>query len=206
MRSQKRNGGTLNHLSVAELFTSAEMTLPRERTNDDFVQYLHDAFSAYESAIDRVRAAPGLAHEIRSRKTEIVRLSNRIVRAVQEYLGGKPSQAYSELESGVNFVAKQVTTLKSLPVGQGTIAPLYRITTSGPGSVAKGRIFHPPFEMRHKVGRHRYGIAGFPCLYLGDSLELCVSELRTPPNQLRRRAVAEFAVKSGAQVNLLDFA
>ena len=59
--------------------------------------------------------------------------------------------------------------------------------------------------MRHKVGRHRYGIAGFPCLYLGDSLELCVSELRTPPNQLRRRAAAEFAVKSGTQVNLLDF-
>src|SRR5664279_3564677 len=46
---------------------------------------------------------------------------------------------------------------------------------------------------------------GFPCLYLGGSLELCTAELHVPGNQLRRTAIAEFAVRDGAQIRVLDF-
>jgi hypothetical protein len=70
-------------------------------------------------------------------------------------------------------------------------------------AVPKERLFHAPFEVRHKVGQHRYGIPGFPCLYLGGSLELCIDELRIQPADLPHVAVAEFALRN--KLKVLDF-
>ena len=38
-------------------------------------------------------------------------------------------------------------------------------------------MFHIPFNMRHIIGNYRYSISGFPCLYLGDSIDCCLAEL-----------------------------
>ncbi len=43
------------------------------------------------------------------------------------------------------------------------------------------RMFHIPFEIRHKVITQRYSIPGFPALYLGDSAYVCWEELGRKP-------------------------
>ena len=45
----------------------------------------------------------------------------------------------------------------------------------------RSRIFHTPYNLRTKVGTNRYSIAGFPSLYLGTTVELCLEELRCNP-------------------------
>ncbi|MDE6408407.1 MAG: hypothetical protein K2K50_07390, partial [Anaeroplasmataceae bacterium] len=43
------------------------------------------------------------------------------------------------------------------------------------------RLFHIPYNLRSKISTSRYSIAGYPCLYLGTSLDLCCEELNVKP-------------------------
>ena len=38
-------------------------------------------------------------------------------------------------------------------------------------------LFHVPYNKRYLLGNYRFSIPGFPCLYLSDSPECCLSEL-----------------------------
>lgn len=52
---------------------------------------------------------------------------------------------------------------------------------------SKFEIFHLPMELRTICGSSRFGIAGFPCLYLSTSIFLCLKELsaRRDNNSIR---------------------
>jgi hypothetical protein len=91
----------------------------------------------------------------------------------------------------------------SIGIGGDAIAPLYRMCELQQNQLTRPFMFHWPFELRHMVGRHRYGIPGFPCLYLGGSLQVCQAECRVPDNRLAQMAVAEFAPRHDLKV--LDF-
>lgn len=41
----------------------------------------------------------------------------------------------------------------------------------------KDEMFHIPFEDRYKVSDQRYSYPGLPCLYLGESVDVCCEEL-----------------------------
>ncbi len=64
-------------------------------------------------------------------------------------------------------------------------------------------LFHVPFHLRHKVGQDRYGIPGFPCLYLGSWLSLCLAELRFNLTNAPQCSVARFRLRR--EIRLLDF-
>jgi hypothetical protein len=192
-------------MHIGELFSSPEMELPRERTTHDFVAFLETWFTSYQSRVNLLNNTSGLCQRIRQNRSQIKKLSAAIVTAVQHYLDGSPSLAYDDLESGIRFVAANLSTLRSRSITGSQIGPLYRVARVGGSSVPPNRLFHAPFEFRHKVGQHRYGIPGFPCLYLGDSLELCLSELRVARNRVHSVAVSQFGICHGVAVNVLDF-
>ena len=54
---------------------------------------------------------------------------------------------------------------------------LYRMRISKE-TLSKEKMFHVPFNMREKVSSARFSIPGFPCLYLGTSLEVCWNEIK----------------------------
>lgn len=192
-------------MNIGELFNSPEMRLPRDRNDEDYFRYLKNCFETYGASIDALSPVSGLCNRILGNRAQIKDLCNQILSAVQHYLDGTPSVAYDELEKGIRFVATNLNTLKSRPISDTTIGALYRIARVKSGPVPPSRLFHAPFQLRHKVAQHRYGIPGFPCLYLGDSLELCKSELRIASNRLRSVAVAQFGVRDGIDANVLDF-
>ncbi len=192
-------------MNIGELFSSPEMRLPRERDDEDYFSYVKTCFDAYGSSIDALDPVPGLCNRILGNRAQIKNLCDEILSAVEHYLSGTPSVAYDKLETGIRFVATNLNTLKSRPISNSTIGALYRIARVKSAIVPPSRLFHAPFELRHKVAQHRYGIPGFPCLYLGDSLELCKSELRIANNRLHSVAVARFGVRDGLDVNVLDF-
>lgn len=59
---------------------------------------------------------------------------------------------------------------------------LYRVVNVNEDAVfPRSRVFHTPYNLRSKVSASRYSIAGYPSLYLGTSLDLCLKELKCNP-------------------------
>jgi len=52
----------------------------------------------------------------------------------------------------------------------------YRMRISE-NDLSKEELFHIPFDKRERVSTARFSIPGFPCLYLGMSLEVCWNEI-----------------------------
>ena len=70
---------------------------------------------------------------------------------------------------------------------------LYRLRKLAPSSsVTKEEMFHIPLNCRGKVASQRYSAPGYPCLYLGYSINACWEELGRP-------ALNSFMVVSVAQ-------
>jgi hypothetical protein len=100
-------------------------------------------------------------------------------------------------------VASRLKNLQSQKFNSEAAGSLFRIANTDGKQETKERLFHVPFELRHLVGQHRYGIPGFPCLYLGGSLALCIEECRVDADTLPKMSIAEFALRRDIQI--LDF-
>jgi hypothetical protein len=191
------------NMSIKEFFESPAMAVPKERQSGDFEDFLINVFRDFRSAVDSLNPECHLSADILARQNEIQCLCCAIVAALRDYMSGQPEQAYRQLEKGINAVA-HVHTLFTQEVDMPDIGTLYRASPIGPSEqLTRGRLFHIPFELRHLVGRHRYGIPGFPCLYLGGSLRLCQLELGVPDDKLAHLGIARFVAKR--KVRLLDF-
>ncbi len=60
----------------------------------------------------------------------------------------------------------------------------------------KENMYHPPFENRYQIKTERYSIAGFPCLYLGQSAYICWVELGRP--ELSRLNISRYQFDENA--------
>jgi hypothetical protein len=82
---------------------------------------------------------------------------------------------------------------------------LYRVINLGKSEnvCTKDRIFHIPFSKRHLVTKQRFSINGFPCLYLGDSIKICLDEVGVDLNfpNLSKVYISQFQSKK--TLNLL---
>jgi RES domain len=190
-------------VNIKELFNSETMALPRDRGDGDFQRYLQALLEKYAHAVSTLDSRCHLGARIKNAEAEIRQLSEWIQEGVREYLAGKPQAAYNELVNGINFVYPRLQKLLSREVGSDEVGHLYRMANVRGHAVPKESLFHAPFEIRHEVGQHRYGIPGFPCLYLGGSLELCIEELRIQRVDLPHVAVAEFTLRN--KLKVLDF-
>jgi|LSQX01.2.fsa_nt_gb hypothetical protein len=61
---------------------------------------------------------------------------------------------------------------------------LYRVVDVKSAVVPnRQNVFYVPFSMRSKMSTQRYSIPGFPCLYLGTSVNLCCMESGKEPQR-----------------------
>jgi hypothetical protein len=190
-------------MNIQEFFNSPVMQLPRDRDDEDFERYLKHVFEAYLREVRTLDSRCHLCARIQGAEREIAQLGDWIQNGVRYYLAGTPEGAYKELLKGINFVYPRLRKLLSREVDFGDVGKLYRMADTGGNAASRERLFHVPFDLRHLVGQHRYGIPGFPCLYLGGSLELCQEELRVRDADLPNVAVAEFSFRK--KVKVLDF-
>jgi len=193
-------------MNILDFFNNDVVALPRVRDKEDFEGYLSELIDNYIHTVKLLDADCHLCTRIRSVEGDIAQLGECIKRAVRTYLAGTPVAAYKELSKGVRFVYRRLRKLFSRAIGGDQIGNLYRIAlipSPMPRKIPKERLFHAPFNLRYKVKQHRYGIPGFPCLYLGGSLELCTQELRLQESDLPAVAVAEFGFRT--KVKVLDF-
>ena len=56
----------------------------------------------------------------------------------------------------------------------------YRIRAENNDRFDRKDLFHIPIDKRHLIKPYRYSIAGYPCLYMASSIELCWFECGMP--------------------------
>ncbi len=107
--------------------------------------------------------------------------------AIGCYYEGKPKDAYRKIHQLLNNVSyiknlsedyKGFLTIKDLrEFDELNWFRLREITKKETEIPESSHLFHPPFEKRGRISNFRLSISGFPCLYLGDSINLCWAEL-----------------------------
>ncbi len=190
-------------MDVRTFFESDALSLPKQRGDVDFRQYLSSAFNDYLAAIDGLDTGCHVCDMIKAQKKDGQMLVRCVTGAVRQYYLGQPEQAYRQLHQGIDFAAQRITNLFSRGIQGDAIEPIFRMARLQPNQLGRQFMFHWPFELRGRIGKHRYGIPGFPCLYLGGSLRLCQIECRVEDHKLPQMAVSRFAPRH--QVKLLDF-
>ena len=80
---------------------------------------------------------------------------------------------------------------------------LYRVRKINEERIYSRReIFHTPFSKRATISTCRYSIAGYPCLYLGTSIELCRKE--TEISRKKNTLVSMFQIERNAEINHIN--
>jgi len=110
-------------------------------------------------------------------------ICNGIIRSLEEYFKGYPSEAFVEFSKVMEILMEHpLKTYHKTTWGEffefnGDPLKLYRVRNVQQNiQYSRSDIFHTPYNLRSKVATCRYSIAGYPSLYLGTSLELCGEE------------------------------
>lgn len=114
-----------------------------------------------------------------------------VVCVVEKYLNGFPSEAFESFRELMKLLERTPlqTYYKSIlehfdSSNYQDPLNLFRITCVNENiPYERSRVFHTPYCLRSKVSTSRYSIAGFPSLYLGTSLELCLEEVHHNPHE-----------------------
>ena len=157
-------------MDIVDFFFRDDVRLPKERTGDDFLEFLRTAFQNYLKRCAEVGGLSYVSAQIQSKCSTITDVCDRIEAAIETYFRGYPHAAYNELEHAVTLLGSDLLNLIN-PVTLGDQTKfLYRARIGTLESFRKDEIFHVPFHLRHLVATQRYSIPGLPCLYLGGSL------------------------------------
>lgn len=140
-----------------------------------------------------------------------------IIKAVKEYLRGLPADAYYYINILMNEMIKEPITdfyKKRTWIGDFNgynSLKLYRVVCVDESTKQpRKRIFHPPYDMCTRISTNRYSIAGFPSLYLGTSVELCMEEMHNNPYEKNaicsRFEVTQNQTRDEIVINVLELA
>jgi hypothetical protein len=155
-----------------EIFSKKSYQLPIRWNGEDFYATLYEHLYNYrEKDIGKNSAL----------YTEVKAICRGICDAVDYSLRGYPEKAYKSFESVMDILGKAPLLIDKEDINKEN---LYRVVDVESAAVPKRqRIFHVPFTMRSKMSTQRYSIPGFPSLYLGTSLELCLMEIGKNPQR-----------------------
>lgn len=183
-----------------KIFSSQQFYLPIRWDGNDFEKALKDLFNEYcfqvclhQNQYCSLNAYWQLNSQQLVYKTGcndstclsnlIKTVCNQILKIINAYLNGFTSKAYNLFRELMKKVIQN--PIKIYPKNGWTNAfethdplSLFRaVKVNENTNQPRSRVFHTPYNLRTKVGTNRYSIAGFPSLYLGTSVTLCLEEL-----------------------------
>lgn len=99
---------------------------------------------------------------------------------LQEYYSGQHNLAYELFKEMIRSCINIDSMIKEIV--NDTV--FYRARKKKEKEYTLNEMYHIPFEQRYKVRTQRYSYPGLPCLYLGDSKDVCKSELNESSSNL----------------------
>lgn len=131
---------------------------------------------------------------------QIESFMDNMIKSVATYQKGRRSSAYDFFKDAMDVIESEIEELIK-PVPHDMV--LYR------GRI--GNVERSPMEMNHislkrryLVKTERYSFPGLPCIYLGDSVKVCLDELGAERNETQ---IARFRTRNDKNIHLyLDLA
>lgn len=133
----------------------------------------------------------------------IEELCNDILKIFRLYDSADMQNLYSHLDNLMNK-AENYLFVREIDINKkNTIPNFYRIRVGTDESYSRKDLFHIPIDKRHLIKSYRYSIAGYPCLYLADSIQLCWFECGMP----KEFTISQFLFepRDNAPLKLIDF-
>ncbi len=152
--------------------------LPRAGTGIPFGESLLSATNLYCEAVASLTAQDYASTTLKSHLPAIRDLGHHLLAAHSAALAGQPGTARDAMHSAMASANQHLNVLKSKPVDQDGIGPLFRVRRASMNAgLDRSQVFHIPYDMRHRVGPQRYSMPGVPMLYLSSSIYTCWEEL-----------------------------
>lgn len=157
-----------------EFYTELKKLVPLKYNKGDFRDVLVGALESYVDLLElhKKELCPDIDDVI-----SYVKLCNiKIETCIEAYFEGMYSVAYQCIEEILSDVLYSDGYLTILPDSLFYRARVFK--TNGRKSYTE--MFHIPLDKRGIVETQRYSAPGYPCLYLGSSINACWEELRKP--------------------------
>lgn len=160
-----------------------ELWLPVQWDGKNFYDSLKKHFEFYINHIKEASTSNQLSED---EIHQIKEICTKILRVVDSYLQGLPSKSYDQLRNIMQdykrydspFLMLEKSVIDAFETKQSDSLVLFRVRhVDKHNNLTREDLFHVPFNMRAKVSANRYSIAGYPCLYLSTSLNLCCYEV-----------------------------
>lgn len=164
-----------------DLMATNELKLPIRWGNKNFEDTLQELFNFY---CNEVRNIVSL-----DQHKEIKRVCRLLMRAINHYHDGFPATSFNTFSNIMKTVMERPFRIYNKTGKIETLSKhdnlnLYRVrNVSDNREYSREEIFHTPFCLRSRVATCRYSIAGYPCLYLSTSLDLCCEETKNQSSQ-----------------------
>lgn len=156
-----------------KIFSNETYQLPIFWDGEDFYATLYKHLKGYREDIEKNYGYDSdLCAKVKS-------ICQGICAAVDYSFRGYPEKAYKRFESVMDILKEDPLLIDKQKIKN---EKLYRVVDVGNAAKpSRQRLFHVPFSLRSKMSTQRYSIPGFPCLYLGTSVELCCAEIEKDP-------------------------
>jgi len=159
-----------------EILNSDELSLPKIRTNDNFVEFATTVINDYLNIIKQFDREENIF--IEKNWNSIDFLCGKLVKSIEEYYNGYISKSFDLFSQGIEEIKKFLWIPKEDGAKHMGIINLYKIRPNKNSlKINAAGMFHIPFHQREMSKSYRFSIPGFPCLYLGDSIYTCWEEL-----------------------------
>lgn len=146
------------------------------KSNNDFRDGLSDYLDLYVSILKK-------EHQLLEEKKinpdvvikQIEKICNKLKRCVELYFDGRFNSAYNIIK---DILSDNIFNDCIITISKGET--FYRARKSFTSKDPLKEIFHIPLNKRGIISTQRFSTPGYPCLYLGSSINACWEELERP--------------------------
>lgn len=172
-----------------------------ETSSESGLLFNHDLFKAedYDS----------ISFDIDQEIAFAKKVGSIIEESISEYLNGNYLKSYEllmqNIEKDKNIFECFIESEEAVLIEK-ELKDFYRVRITDKEidtTKIEEELFHIPFDKRHLVSTQRYSMSGYPCLYLGKSISVCLNEIGEYDLD-KHIYIANFKLNPGNQLHFFD--
>ena len=178
-------------MTAIELFRKLKNNLPlvlgkddlfHKRLNEEYRSYLHDL-----KELDKQEFYCYLNQSLE----ELISAERHIIDSIKDIIynarNGNTPTAYTKIRNLLNKKIKDKILIEYHRVYESKEKDFYRIIGMPNDTINETYAYHHNFKDAANIPNYRFSMNGFPCLYLGGSVEVCNKECKNEGKQLLNR-------------------
>ena len=119
--------------------------------------------------------------------------------AIYDARNGMPNEAYKKIEAILQKTELEIYLYDTIESKKKTF---HRLRKARKALISEDIVKHCPFDAVHKLGNFRFSLSGYPCLYLGSSIDVCKKEIGFKEDKSYYQGT--FDIKEGQRMKLLN--